>query len=567
MSSQVDKYQLLLERYDTLAMDSMMGDTPLLLTPMDEIRAVVTYIKNELKYPLLLDITAVDNLSLPHPPASRFEVIYIFRDEEFSSTLALKVMVKDMDIGVDSISDIYEVANWLERETYDQYGVKFAGHPMLKRILNHNEFAGHPLRKDYEITKGQYCTESQDMMDEMKPLLDERGLDSERDDLMILNLGPSHPASHGTIRTLVALDGEKILAGASEVGYLHRGFEKSCENHTYNQIIPYTDRLNYCSAIMNNIAFSKTAEEMLGVTLPDRGIFIRVIVSELSRAIDHLVCLAAGLLDMGGQTNYWYLFNPRNDAYDFLSRLTGARLTNSYMRVGGMSHDLYDGWERDLEDVLKKIDKGVAESLAMIEHNRIFQDRLQDISVVSAAKALDYGFTGPNLRASGVAYDLRFASPYYYYDSFDFDMVVGSVGDTYDRLMVRFEEILQSLSVIRQAVKKIPDGAISVPDHSITMPDKQKVYGSIEGAMNQFKLVYEGVKVPKGEYYGAFEAANGELGFYIVSDGNGTPYKVKVRAPSFMHMSAYPKIIENYQVADAILTLGSLNIIAGEMDR
>jgi NADH-quinone oxidoreductase subunit C/D len=285
------------------------------------------------------------------------------------------------------------------------------------------EFEGHPLRRDYPVEERHLCTVTQDMMDEMQPRLDAKGLDPTRDNLMLLNLGPSHPASHGTIRTLVALDGEKIVAGVSEIGYLHRGFEKSCETHTYNQIIPYTDRLNYCSALMNNIAFAKTVEEMIDLTLPDRGIFIRVILTELSRVIDHLVCLAAGLLDMGGQTNYWYLFNPRNDAYDFLSKLTGARLTNSYMRIGGMTLDLYEGWERDLEDVLRKVDKGIAESLQMIEHNRIFQDRLLNVSPVSAAQAIDYGFTGPNLRASGVAYDLRFASPYYYYDSFDFEQL------------------------------------------------------------------------------------------------------------------------------------------------
>jgi NADH-quinone oxidoreductase subunit C/D len=270
---------------------------------------------------------------------------------------------------------------------------------------------------------------------------------------------------------------------------------------------------------------------------------------------------------MGGQTNYWYLFNPRNNAYDFLSKLTGARLTNSYMRVGGMAHDLYDGWQSDLEDVLKKVESGVSDSLIMIEHNRIYNDRLQDVSPVSADMAIDYGFTGPNLRASGVAYDLRFSDPYYFYDSFDFNMVVGSVGDTYDRMMVRFEEIKQSLRIIRQAIKRMPGGDINVPDKRIILPNKSCVYGGIEGMMNQFKLVIDGVKVPKGEHYSAFEAANGELGFYIVSEGGGTPYKVKVRAPSFYHLAAYPKIIENYQVADAILTLGSMNIIAGEMDR
>lgn len=523
--------------------------------------------KEELDYAFLLDITAIDNLHKSHPSSSRFELIYILRHSAFQETLMYKVAVKDPEIGVDSISSLFSSAEWAEREVYDQYGVNFIGHKMLKRVLNHNEFIGHPLRKDYEITKGQYCTTSQDLMDEMRPLLNERGLDMSADDLMIVNLGPSHPASHGTIRTLAALDGETIVAAASEIGYLHRGFEKSAENHNYNQIIPYTDRLNYCSAIMNNIAFAKTVEDMMDITLPDRGIFIRVIVAELSRVIDHLVCLAAGLLDMGGQTNYWYLYNPRDNAYDFLSKLTGARLTNSYMRIGGMTHDLYDGWESDLADVLTKIDFGISESLKMITHNRIYNDRIQNVSPVSKEQAINYGFTGPNLRASGVPYDMRFTSPYYYYDTFDFDMIIGSVGDTYDRMMVRFDEMNESLKIIRQAVKQIPGGDFNVDDKSIIMPSKSCVYGSIEGMMNQFKLVIDGVQVPKGEYYGSMEAANGELGFFIVSDGSGTPYKVKVRPPSFYHMSAYPKIIENYQVADAIMTLGSLNIIAGEMDR
>ncbi|MCD6213283.1 MAG: NADH-quinone oxidoreductase subunit D [Sulfurovum sp.] len=544
----------------------MMSDN-LHLIKSSELLETITKAKNELGFTLLLDITAVDNLYKSHPPFTRFELIYILRHTNFKDIVIYKVAVEDAEIGVESISSLFSSADWAEREIFDQYGIHFKNHKTLKKILNHNEFVGHPLRKDYEITKGQYCTVSQDLMDEMKPLLDERDLDMNKDDLMIVNLGPSHPASHGTIRTLAALDGETIVAAAAEVGYLHRGFEKSCENHNYNQIIPYTDRLNYCSALMNNIAFAKTVEEMLDITVPDRGIFIRIILAELSRVIDHLVCLAAGLLDMGGQTNYWYLFNPRNNAYDFLSKLTGARLTNSYMRIGGMTHDLYDGWQSDLEDVLVKIDFGITESLKMILHNRIYNDRIQNVSPVSAKQAIDYGFTGPNLRASGVAYDLRFSDPYYYYDTFDFNMVVGSVGDTYDRMMVRFEEMNESIKIIKQAIKRMPGGDINVADKRITMPSKECVYGGIEGMMNQFKLVIDGVKVPEGEHYGAFEAANGELGFYIVSDGSGTPYKVKVRPPSFYHMAAYPKIIENYQVADAIMTLGSLNIIAGEMDR
>ena len=537
------------------------------IVEQDNIYESILDVKENQGFSLLLDITCVDNLYRKSKVPSRFELIYILRHREFKETLNIKVYVKDEAKGVKSITELFKSASWAEREVYDQYGIHFKGHPLLKRILNHEEFVGHPLRKDYGIRDAHYCTKTQDMMDELKPVLDKKNLDMHEDDLMVVNLGPSHPATHGTIRTLCALDGEKIVGSVSEIGYLHRGFEKSCENHTYNQIIPYTDRLNYCSALMNNIAFSKTIEDMLGITLPDRGIFIRTILAELSRAIDHLVCLAAGLLDMGGQTNYWYFFNPRNDAYDFLSKLTGARLTNSFMRVGGMTHDLYDGWQDDLEDVLKKIDYGITESKKMIEHNRIFNDRLQDISPVSAEDAISYGWTGPNLRASGVAYDLRFAKPYDFYDSFDFDMVVGSIGDTYDRMMVRIEEINQSMRIIRQAVKELPNGDINVDDKSIILPPKECVYGSIEGMMNQFMLTIDGVKVPAGEYYGAYEAANGELGFYVVSDGSGTPYKVKVRPPSFYHMAAYPEIIQDYQVADAILTLGSLNIIAGEMDR
>lgn len=516
---------------------------------------------------MLLDITCVDNLHRSHPKSSRFELVYILRHTAFVETKIFTVTLSDAEVGVESCHTLFESAEWAEREVYDQYGIHFSNHPMLKRILNHNEFEGHPLRKDYEITRGQYCTTSQDLMDEMEPLLKTRDLDMREDNLMIVNLGPSHPASHGTIRTLTALDGETIVAGACEIGYLHRGFEKSCENHTYNQIIPYTDRLNYCSAIMNNIAFAKTVEDMLDVTLPDRGIFIRTLVAELSRIIDHLVCLSAGLLDMGAQTNYWYLFNPRNDAYDFLSKLTGARLTNSYMRIGGMTHDLYEGWQSDLENILSKIDSGVSDTLKMVVHNRIYNERLVDVSPLSAERALSMGFTGPNLRATGVAYDLRFTQPYDFYESFDFSMVVGSHGDTYDRMMVRFDEINESMKIIRQIIKKIPSGDFNIDDKSIILPSKESVYSSIEGTMNQFKLIIDGVKVPEGEYYGAYEAANGELGFYIVSDGSGTPYKVKVRSPSFYHMAGYPKLIENYQVADAILTLGSLNIIAGEMDR
>jgi len=336
----------------------------------------------------------------------RVEAIYNLFSYDNRQDLVLKVILDHDNPEVDSLTSLWKGANWLERETYDLVGIKFTGHPNLTRILLPEGWVGHPLRKDYPITKNQICTKTDDLMDEMTPKLKSKGFKN-HEEIMFLNLGPAHPASHGTIRTFVALEGETIVSAVSEIGYLHRGFEKSCENHTYNQIIPYTDRLNYCSAILNNIAFAHTVEGMLGVELPERGQFIRVIIGELSRVIDHLVCLAANLVDMGALTNYWYLYNPRETAYSLLSKLTGARLTNSYMRIGGMTHDLYDGFEDDLKECIKDIQKGMDDSLTLIEHNRIFQDRAQNIGVVSATEAINRGWSGPNLRASGVNYDVR----------------------------------------------------------------------------------------------------------------------------------------------------------------
>jgi len=515
-------------------------------------------------YTFLVDMTAIDFLHVKKE-TERFALVYILRDKNFSNLITLKTYL-DSSLTIESITPLFKSANWAEREIWDQYGILFKNHPNLKRILNHKEFIGHPLRKDYPITKGQLCHKSDDLMDEMTPRLKTKGYTS-HEELMFLNLGPAHPASHGTIRTFVALDGETITCAVSEIGYLHRGFEKSCENHTYNQIIPYTDRLNYCSAILNNIAFAHTVEGMLGVDLPERAKFIRVIIGELSRIIDHLVCLAAILVDMGALTNYWYLYNPREKVYDLLSKLTGARLTNSYMRIGGMSYDLYDNFGADLHECLKDIMQGIGEALKLIEHNRIFHDRTQNVGIITPEDAINKGLSGPNLRACGVPYDLRVTAPYYHYETFDFDIALGSVGDVYDRIMVRFEEIRQSKRIIEQAMLRLPDGAICVDNHAISLPSKKDVYTNIEGLMNQFKLVYEGVKVPPMEYYRAIEGGNGELGFFIVSDGSGTPYKVKVRPPCFYAMAAYPRMIEGSMIADAVLTLGSLNIIAGELDR
>ncbi len=549
-------------------------NTLVLEVPQEKLHGTLSKLKKypDLAFTLLLDVTAIDYLQFPDHNNERFAVVYTLRNWKKDWLLQVKAYVADPDSGVQSAADIWQAANWGEREVYDQYGIKFKGHPDLRRILNHWQFQGHPLRKDYDITHRQVCLESDSMEEAIRARLQKNGVDEStmkdiNTEVMFLNIGPSHPATHGAIRILTALDGETILANVNEIGYLHRGFEKTAEQRTYNQVIPLTDRLNYCSALLNNIAYVKAVESWLGVEITERAQFMRVVLSEFFRVQDHLVCIAANLVDMGGLTNYWYLYNEKEASYDFISRLTGARLTSSFTRIGGMYRDFYEGWEGDMEAQLKGIEKGVSDSLALILQNRIVHERTQNCCVLPGDIALDYGFTGPCLRASGVPFDLRKDSPYYNYEAFDFNVPMGTKGDIYDRMMVRFEEIFESIKIIRQAMKMIPGGPVNVNDKKVILPPKKEVYGNIEALASHFKQVFEGVQVPRGEWYDSFEAANGELGFHFVSDGSGQPYKCKVRPPCFYKMGGFHEMVEGEMVADAVLNLGSINIIGGELDR
>jgi NADH-quinone oxidoreductase subunit C/D len=430
------------------------------------------------------------------------------------------------------------------------------------------EFVGHPLRKDYDIYKGQWLSEADDLIDELeiRHRLDPKPGAGERES-MVLNMGPSHPATHGTLRNLVELEGETILYCVPEIGYLHRGFEKSAETHEYNQVIPYTDRLNYCSCLINNVAYVRAVEALCGIEVTDRCKFIRVIITELSRIMDHLVANGANLLDLGALTNFWYLFNLREKIYNVIESLTGARLTTSYTRVGGLWADATPDFADAVRSVLKEVPKAVSDTLKLVARNRIFLDRTVGVGVISTEEALSYGITGPVLRATGYEYDLRKEYPYDFYDTFDFEIPSGHQGDTYDRIMVRFEEINQSCRIIEQALGRMPEGPVNVNHPAVIIPDKPHTYGSIEGLVNHFKIIMHGVNVPAGDVYVGTEAANGELGFYIFSDKEMKPYKCRCRAPCFHIYSAFPRLCEGGMIADAIAILGSLNIIAGELDR
>lgn len=434
---------------------------------------------------------------------------------------------------------------------------------------------------------------------------------------MLLNMGPSHPAMHGVIRLILALDGEIVRSADVEIGYLHRAFEKDSEVVGWGQVFPYTDRLNYVSPLINNVCYAMGVEKLLDLKITERCQYIRVLISEVSRITDHLTCIAACSMELGAMTGFIYLMKAREYLYGLVEELTGARLTVSYVKVGGVKADLPDGWLERLETALVAVEKEIAEVHRLLTRNRIFIDRVKDVGVISKEDAWSVGFTGPVLRSTGMARDIRKDEPYLVYDRLDFDVPVGAVGDNYDRYLVRMEEMRQSIRILRQCIKQIPGGSVRVdlsgrpltgaemvdsakmgmtadlllrtvrPDPTLegaeksraqlinadaknaVLPPKEDTYGNIEGLMNHFMLIMEGegLKPPPGEIYIANEAANGELGFHMVSNGEGRAYRVRCRPPCFYLMQGLDRMIIGDMIADVIATFGTINMIAGELDR
>lgn len=391
--------------------------------------------------------------------------------------------------------------------------------------------------------------------------------DSLHSKTMILNMGPAHPATHGTIRLILEIDGERVERCDVDLGYLHRGFEKQCENVNYNQVIPYTDRLNYVSPIINNVGWVIAIENMFGVEVPIRAQYIRVIMSELSRMCDHITCVGAAAMELGAFTVMLYLMQAREELYDLIEKVTGARLTISYTRVGGLRDDLPANFKEDVFSAFEKINKHLSDADRLVSRNRIFQDRMAGVGIISKEEAISYGLTGPIGRASGVNYDVRKAFPYSSYDHFDFEVPTGTKGDNLDRFLVRFNEIYESMKIVEQALRKLPDGPINIDDPHIILPPKDEVYNSIEGMINQFEVVFGGIKPPAGDIYFPVEGGNGELGFYVVSDGSGTPYRVRVRPPCFVSMGIFGPLVEGHTIADIVPLFGMINMIGGECDR
>jgi len=386
---------------------------------------------------------------------------------------------------------------------------------------------------------------------------------------MVLNMGPSHPATHGVLRVVLEIDGEIITKATPDIGYLHRGDEKIAENMTYTQFIPYTDRLDYLAPLANNVAYVMAVEKLLGIEkqITPRCQFIRVICCELARISSHLLGLGCYAMDAGAMTVFLHTFTEREKIHNLIESICGARLTTNYTRVGGLVRDLPEGWVAQCRQFLTEVEINIHETDQLLSANRIFIDRTRNVGVIPKDIAIDYGLSGPNLRASGVAHDIRKANPYLIYDQLDFEVPIGSVGDCYDRYLVRMEEMRQSVHLLRQCLDKLPDGPINVDDGKIVLPAKQKVLTSMEELIHQFMLVTQGINAPPGEVYFGAENPKGELGFYIHSKGGGTPNRMKIRSPSFANLSILSWLMPGHMISDTVVIFGSLDFVMGECDR
>ncbi len=384
---------------------------------------------------------------------------------------------------------------------------------------------------------------------------------------MIINMGPSHPATHGVLRLVLEMDGEVITKATPDVGYLHRGDEKIAENMHYNQFVPYTDRLDYLAPLANNVAYALAVEKLMGWELPPRGQAIRLICCELARISSHLLGVGCFAMDTGAMTVFLYTFTEREKIYNLIELLTGARFTTSYTRVGGQIRDLPPTFLPQLIAFLDQLGPIIDEVDALLKTNRIFVDRTRDVGIITKEDALSYGLSGPNLRGSGIDHDLRKRHPYLGYETYDFDIPLGSVGDSYDRYTVRMEELRQSMKILRQAIAKLPSGPIAVHDPKNVAPPKTSVMTKMEELIHHFILHTEGIDAPAGEVYFGAENPKGELGFFISSKGGGTPHRLKIRSPSFVNLSILPKILPGHMMSDVVAILGSLDFVMGECDR
>ena len=514
----------------------------------------------------------------------RFEVIYQLLSLPHRRRIRLKARLTEDNPTIASVTAIWKGANFMEREVYDLMGITFSGHPDLRRILLPEDYQeGHPLRKDFP-TEGKGWRSSFPFIprldeppvvmdgeisekDKQPFLVDPEMSGSRRREELLLNMGPQHPSTHGVLRVVLELDGERIVKATPDLGYLHRGVEKLCEGLHYMQVIPHTDRLDYVCAMTNNYAYVRAVEKLLCMKVPERAEYVRTIVAEMQRIIGHLFWLGTQALDIGAMTVFFWTFREREILLDMFEKLCGARLTLNYYRIGGVDSDFTPDLVSRLKAFLATFPEKVSEYDQLLMSNRIWIGRTKNVAVISAEDAINFGLTGPTLRGSGIAYDIRKYEPYGVYDKVDWEVPVGKNGDTYDRYWIRMEEMRQSARIIKQCLDQMPEGPIIADAPQVIPPPKAQVMRDMESLIHHFIIFTQGFKPPKTETYCGTEAPKGELGFFIVSDGSPRPYRLKIRAPSFIHMGAFDHMARGYLISDIITIFGTYDIVMGECDR
>jgi len=553
---------------------------PVLWINKEKVTEVLTYLKNGVSHPykMLYDLTAIDErkrVNREGQPSGDFTVVYHLTSFERNEDIRIKVSLNGSNPSIPSITKIWASSNWYEREVFDMFGIQFEGHPNLTRILMPKSWEGHPLRKEHHAraTEVDPFSLTEIMREKTEADLtfhpEAWGMkrQNEDSDFMFLNVGPQHPGTHGILRLLLQLDGEDIVDIVPDIGFHHRGAEKMGERQSWHTFIPYTDRIDYLSGVMNNLAYLLSVEKLAGIEVPDRVKVIRIMMSELFRIASHLVWLGTYAQDLGQMSPVFFAFNDRERVFDIVSAITGGRMHPSWFRIGGLTQDLPDGWAKLMQDFVDYLPKRLKEYDKAVIKNRIFKARTLGIGVYNTEEAIEWGITGCGLRATGFNFDYRKKRPYSGIDQFEFDIPIGKNGDCYDRSLVRMEEMRQSLRIIQQCINNMPEGHYK-SDHPLTTPPrKEKTMKDIETLITHFLGVSWGPVIPAGECMIPIEAAKGSNGYYLISDGNSSAYRCRIRTPSFPHMQMVPFISKGYTVADLLSILGSVDFVLADLDR